>query len=56
MNIRERAARTRRQAQAIPDDLVLLEKWGRFGRPVLVGAVSFDLAVAQNLDMEIQTS
>lgn len=53
MNILERANRTRQQAQAILGDLGLLEKWGRFGRPVLVGAVSFDLAVAPDLDMEI---
>lgn len=53
MNILERANRTRQRAQAILDDLGLLEKWGRFGRPVLVGAVSFDLAVAPDLDMEI---
>ncbi|MHB0956880.1 MAG: hypothetical protein ACYC0X_13160 [Pirellulaceae bacterium] len=51
MDLLERAARTRRQAQAILDDLGLLEKWRRFGRPVLVGAVSFDLAVAPDIDM-----
>lgn len=53
MNILERTARTRQQAQAILDDLCLLEKWRRFGRPVLVGAVSFDLAVAPDIDMEV---
>lgn len=53
MNLLERAARTRQQAQAILDDLDLLEKWRRFGRPVLVGAVSFDLAVAPDIDMEV---
>lgn len=49
----ERAVRTRRQALAILDDLGLLAKWRCFGRPVLVGAVSFDLAVAPDIDMEI---
>ena len=53
MDILERAARTRQQAQAILSDLGLLEKWRRFGRPVLVGAVSFDLAVAPDIDMEV---
>ncbi len=53
MDILERAARTRQQSQAILDDLGLLEKWRRFGRPVLVGAVSFGLAVAPDIDMEV---
>lgn len=53
MDLLERAARTRQQAKAIVDDLGLLEKWRRFGRPVLVGAVSFDLAVAPDIDMEV---
>jgi hypothetical protein len=53
MNVLERAARRRQQAEAILCDLGLFEKWARFGRPVLVGAVSFDLAVAPDLDMEI---
>lgn len=53
MDLLERAARTRQQAAAILDDLGLLEKWRRFGRPVLVGAVSFDLAVAPDIDMEV---
>lgn len=53
MDLLERAARTRQQAKAILDDLGLLEKWRRFGRPVLVGAVSFDLAVAPDIDMEV---
>lgn len=53
MDILERATLKRRQAEAILADLRLLERWGRFGRPVLVGAVSFDLAVASDIDMEI---
>jgi len=53
MGLLERAARRRRQAEAILDDLRLFEKWRRFGRPVLVGAVSFDLAVAPDIDMEV---
>jgi hypothetical protein len=51
MDILERSARTRHQAQEILSDVGLLEKWLRFGRPVLVGAVSFDLAVAPDIDM-----
>lgn len=53
MNILERATQRRQQAESILRDLGLVEKWGRFGRPVLVGAVSFDLAVAPDIDMEI---
>lgn len=30
-----------------------MQRWGRFGRPVLVGALSFDLAVAPDIDMEV---
>jgi len=53
MELVERATRRRRQAEAILDDLRLFEKWRRFGRPVLVGAVSLDLAVAPDIDMEV---
>ncbi len=53
MSTLERAARRRQQAQGILRELGLLEKWARFGRPVLVGAVSFDLAVAPDIDMEV---
>jgi hypothetical protein len=53
MSILERANHRRQQAEAILHDLGLIEKWKRFGRPVLVGAVSFDLAVAPDIDMEI---
>jgi hypothetical protein len=53
MNILERATRKRAIAEAILADLRLFERWGRFGRPVLVGAVSFDLAVAADIDMEV---
>ncbi len=34
-------------------DLDLIAKWRRFGRPVLVGAMSFELTVAADIDMEI---
>jgi hypothetical protein len=53
MELFERATRRRQQAEAILDDLGLFERWRRFGRPVLVGAVSFDLAVAPDIDMEV---
>jgi hypothetical protein len=53
MDVIERAAKKRQVAQAILEDLGLLEKWRRFGRPVLVGALSFDLVVASDIDMEV---
>jgi hypothetical protein len=49
MDIFERATRKRQQAEAILNDLRLFERWGRFGRPVLVGAVSLDLAVGDQI-------
>jgi hypothetical protein len=52
----ERAKRRRLAAEAILQELDLLAKWRRFGRPVLVGALSFDLAVAADIDMETYCS
>ena len=34
-------------------DLDLMNRWRRFGRPVLVGALAIDVAVAPDIDMEI---
>lgn len=53
MDILARANRRRLAAEAILAELDLLNKWRRFGRPILVGALSFDLAVAADIDMEI---
>lgn len=48
-----RAAARRRQAEAILSALELPARWGRFGTPVLVGAVAHDLVVAPDIDMEV---
>lgn len=40
-------------AEAILDDLDLINRWQRFGRPVLVGALAIDVAVAPDIDREI---
>ncbi|ADK85148.1 conserved hypothetical protein [Desulfarculus baarsii DSM 2075] len=47
------AAQRRQQALAIAAELGLLERWGRFGRPVIVGAVAHGLVCAPDIDMEI---
>jgi len=52
-NILRRAEQRRRTAEAILRDLDLMNRWQRFGRPVLVGALSFNVAVAPDIDMEI---
>lgn len=53
MNVLERSKQRRQKAEAILRELDLFNKWRQFGRPVLVGALSFDLAVAPDIDMEI---
>jgi hypothetical protein len=53
MDVLERAKQRRQTAKTILQELDLINKWQRFGRPVLVGALSFDLAVAADIDMEI---
>lgn len=42
-----------RQAHEILARLRLFERWGRFGTPVLVGAQSYGLAMAPDIDIEI---
>lgn len=39
-------------ARGILADLQLLEKWSAFGEPILVGAVSYGLVVAPDIDIE----
>jgi hypothetical protein len=41
------------QAMAILEDLKLLERWGRVGTPCIVGAMSYGLQVAPDIDLEI---
>ncbi len=53
MDVLERAKQRRLTAETILQDLDLMQKWRRFGRPVLVGALAFDLAVAADIDMEV---
>jgi hypothetical protein len=48
-----RAAERQRVAEHILTELDLLARWRRFGRPVLVGALAYDLPVAPDIDMEI---
>ncbi len=53
VNVIQRAQHRRQTAEAILRDLDLMSRWRQFGRPVLVGALSFDLAVAPDIDMEV---
>ncbi|MCE5302856.1 MAG: hypothetical protein LLF97_07075 [Planctomycetaceae bacterium] len=53
MDVLEQSRQQRATAEAILRDLDLLNRWRRFGRPVLVGAVAIDVAFAPDLDMEI---
>jgi len=48
-----RAERRRERALDILDRLDLLSRWSRCGNPVIVGAMSFGLMVALDIDMEI---
>ena len=49
----DRAERRRQDAVYILSDLHLIESWTRYGRPVLVGAIAFNLMVEPDIDMEI---
>ncbi len=49
----QRSEQRRHTAEAILHDLDLMNRWRRFGRPVLVGALAIDVAVAPDIDMEI---
>jgi hypothetical protein len=48
-----RAAERRRVAMTILTELDLIGRWQRFGRPVVVGALAYDLVVAPDIDMEV---
>ncbi len=56
MEIIERAAQRRQTAEVILRDMDLLNRWRQFGRPVLVGALAFNVPVAPDIDMEIYCS
>lgn len=49
------AERLRREGHDIMDRIGLLDRWGRIGRPMLVGSVRFGLMARPNLDLEIYT-
>lgn len=42
-----------RQARRVLHDLRLLERWSHVGTPVVVGAVSYGLVVARDIDIEV---
>lgn len=48
-----RAEKRRERALNILERLDLLSRWSRYGNPVIVGAMSFGLMVALDIDMEI---
>jgi hypothetical protein len=48
-----RAEKRRTRALNILERLDLLSRWSRYGDPVIVGAMSFGLMVALDIDMEI---
>jgi len=49
----QRSEQRRQTGEAILCNLDLMNRWRRFGRPVLVGALAIDVAVAPDIDMEI---
>jgi hypothetical protein len=49
----EIAIRRRETASHILGELQLIERWSRFGRPVIVGAFAYDLMFARDIDFEI---
>ena len=53
MDVLTEAQHRREVAGAILRQLRLVERWSAFGRPVLVGAASYDLMVAPDIDLEI---
>ncbi len=52
-SILERANKRLKIAKEILGDLKLLNLWSKFGEPVVVGAVAYDLVAAPDIDMEI---
>jgi len=54
-NLFLRAEKRKEKALQVVETLGLLEKWSRYGSPVLVGAIRYDLMVALDIDLEIYT-
>ncbi len=52
-DILRRSAQRRLMAERILRELRLIERWQCHGRPVVVGAVAYDLVVSPDIDMEI---
>jgi len=48
-----RANARRTVALEVLQELRLVERWSEFGRPVIVGAVAYDLVVSSDIDMEV---
>jgi hypothetical protein len=48
-----RAQERRRRALRIIEELDLINRWSRFGEPVVVGSVSTGLVVAPDIDLEV---
>ena len=48
-----RAEKRRERALDVIERLGLLQRWSRFGTPVIVGAIRYGLVVALDIDMEI---
>lgn len=51
--ILNRAEERRQRAFAIVEEIGLLERWGAYGRPVIVGAMAYGLVHAPDIDMEV---
>jgi hypothetical protein len=48
-----RAEKRRERALDIIEELNLLQRWSRYGSPVIVGAIRYGLVVAPDIDVEI---
>ncbi len=49
----EKAEELQRQALGVIEEIGLLTKWERVGKPILVGSVRFGLMTTPNIDLEI---
>lgn len=49
----EKAEELQRQALGVIEEIGLLKKWERVGKPILVGSVRFGLMTTPNIDLEI---
>lgn len=53
MDVLGEAERREKSAEAILRKLHVIERWSAIGRPVLVGAASYGLMVAPDIDLEV---